>query len=94
MKQHKKIHLASQRGLGAEVIHLSVIFTLKQQIPKFSQDPILLYFQIFKNWWCIAADYEKNIIIKKNSIIFWWFFPAKVLKHYRKMTCVTKLPKL
>ena len=49
MKQHKKIHLASQRGLGAKVIHLSVIFTLKQQIPKFSQDPILLYFQIFKN---------------------------------------------
>ena len=49
MKQHKKIHLASQRGLGAEVIHLSVIFTWKQQIPKFSQEPILLYFQIFKN---------------------------------------------
>ena len=28
---------------------------------------ILLYFQIFKYWWCIAANYEKNVTVMKEN---------------------------
>ena len=41
-------------------LYIYQLFTVKQKLPKFSQD-FLPSFKVIKNSWFIAANYEKNV---------------------------------
>ena len=93
--------------------YIDQLFIFKQ-IPKLSQDTLLhsiskylkvedvllclVLFPDLENWWYIAANYEKNVTVKRNSIVVafrWLCFYSKVVTNtIMKRYMLQNYPKL